>query len=433
MRAFFSFALATLFIFAGRTATAADKPNIILILADDLGYECIGANGGESYPTPNLDRLAATGVRFEHCYSQPLCTPTRVQLMTGQYNVRNYVRFGFLDPNQKTFAHLFKDAGYSTCIVGKWQLENGPNGPKHFGFDESYLWQLTRRPPRYANPGLEINGREVDFSNGEYGPDLVNNHALDFVTRHKSDPFLLYYPMMLTHAPFQPTPDSPDWDPKAIGEKVNHAPRHFGEMVTYMDKLVGRLVVKLDELKLREKTLILFVGDNGTGYGMKSKWKGIEVTGGKSHPTDAGMRVPLIANQPGVVAAGKVVSDLIDTTDFLPTICDAASISLPASGTFDGRSFIPQTRGQEGNKRQSIYCWYAPNKGNEVDTAQEFARTHEFKLYRDGSFFRVDSSKYTEEKLETEQLTPVALATKAQLQAVLDQYRDVRPKQLDVR
>src|SRR6478672_2208417 len=103
-------------------APAAGRPNIVLIMADDLGYETIGANGGTSYKTPALDRLAATGVRFERCFVQPLCTPTRVQLMTGAYNVRNYIDFGNMDPNLVTFGNLFRDAGYATCIVGKWQL-----------------------------------------------------------------------------------------------------------------------------------------------------------------------------------------------------------------------------------------------------------------------------------------------------------------------
>ena len=113
-------------------------------------------------------------MRFEHCHVQPLCTPTRAQLMTGLYNVRNYGHFGALDPQATTFAHLLKKAGYATGIAGKWQLGGGFDGPKKFGFDEYCLWQLTRRPPRYANPGLEINGKEVDFKKGEYGPDVVN-------------------------------------------------------------------------------------------------------------------------------------------------------------------------------------------------------------------------------------------------------------------
>src|SRR5438105_12816444 len=114
--------LATGFLAAPVAAADTKRPNVVFILADDLGYECVGADGGTSYKTPNLDRLAAGGVRFERCHVQPLCTPTRVQLMTGLYNVRNYTRFDHLDPSQKTFAHLFKQAGYATGIAGKWQL-----------------------------------------------------------------------------------------------------------------------------------------------------------------------------------------------------------------------------------------------------------------------------------------------------------------------
>ena len=178
---------------------AEHKPNIVLILIDDFGYECVTADGGESYRTPVMDRLAATGVRFEQCHAQPLCTPTRVQLMTGIGNKRNYTHFAHLDPSQKTFGNLLKDAGYATCITGKWQLSNGFNGPAHFGFDEYCLWQLKRRPGRYKNPGLEINGKLHDYTKNEYGPDIVSDYALDFITRKKDVPFFLYYPMMLTH------------------------------------------------------------------------------------------------------------------------------------------------------------------------------------------------------------------------------------------
>ena len=229
----------------GVTAESISRPNIVLIMADDLGYETIGANGGESYKTPVLDRLAAEGARFNHCYVQPLCTPTRVQLMTGLYNVRNYAEFGRLDRSARTFAHFFQEAGYKTGIAGKWQLGREPDSPAHFGFAEHCLWQHLRRPPRYANPGLEIDGEIRDFSGGEYGPDIVNDYALDFIRRHRDEPFVLYYPMILAHAPFQPTPDSPDWDAKAIGEQVNNSPTHFADMVAYMDKLLGKVVATL--------------------------------------------------------------------------------------------------------------------------------------------------------------------------------------------
>src|SRR5687767_10570193 len=131
-------------VLAAALGAADRKPNVILIMADDFGYEAVTANGGESYQTPHLDRLAATGMRFEQCHVQPLCTPTRAQLMTGIYKVRNYIEFGLLDPKATTFAHLLKQAGYATGICGKWQLGQSKDRPQQFGFDESYLVQHPR-------------------------------------------------------------------------------------------------------------------------------------------------------------------------------------------------------------------------------------------------------------------------------------------------
>jgi len=410
--------------FVVSSAPAERRPNVILILADDFGYECVGANGGTSYPTPALDRLAATGARFEHCYVQPLCTPTRMQLMTGLYNVRNYVMFGRMDPKARTFAHRFKEAGYVTCIAGKWQLGRARELPKQFGFDEACLWQHLRRPPRYANPGLEINGVEKDFHNGEYGPDLVNDYALDFIVRQKDKPFLLYYTMMLTHAPYQPTPDSPDWDAKAEGEKVNQSPRHFGEMTSYMDKLVGKLVARVEALGLRERTLILFVGDNGTGRGTPSQMGSRTVVGGKGSVTAEGMRVPLIANWPGKIAAGKVIGDLVDSTDFLPTLCDAAALAAPAG--LDGRSFFPQLSGRPSHPREWVYCWYSPR----AEPPQECAFNQRFKLMRDGTL-RAFGYGANDSLVDRTQLTEPDRVAVKRLQAGLDQFRNARLTELD--
>lgn len=411
------------------TATAAKpKPNIIFIVGDDFGYECVTANGGQSYQTPNLDRLAAAGTRFEQCHVQPLCTPTRAQLMTGRYNVRNYLNFGTLLRTETTFGHLLKKAGYATGVCGKWQLGREPDSPRHFGFDESYLWQHTRRPPRYANPGLEHNGVEKEFPQGSYGPKLINDFALDFITRHKGVPFFLYYPMLLTHDPFQPTPDSADWNPATRDENLQRNVKYFADMTAYMDRMIGRLDARLGELGIRENTLLLFTGDNGTGAGVTSRFNGIDYKGGKGTTTQRGTHVPLIASWPAVMKQSRVNRDLISSTDFLPTICEAAGISVPTN--VDGVSFLPQLRGEKGAPREWLYCWYSPRQARNL-TVREFASNHDHKLYRTGQFYDLAADPFEEKPLDTTAITRDQTAAKGKLQKVLDQFKDARPPQLD--
>jgi len=404
------------------------QPNIILIMADDFGYECVGANGGESYQTPHLDRLAATGMRFEQCHVQPLCTPTRVQLMTGMYNVRNYTGFGTIDQNVTTFAHLLKGGGYVTAVAGKWQLGQPRRLPQQLGFDESCLWQHTRRPARYANPGLEYNGEERDFNQGEYGPKLVNDFAIDFVTRNKNRPFFLYYPMILTHAPYVPTPDSTDWNPLTRDDIEGRDVRHFAEMVAYMDKMIGRLVAKLDKLGIRKNTLLLFLGDNGTGRNITSQFKGRPYRGGKGLTNARGTHVPLIVNWPARVSAGKVCRDLIDSTDFLPTLCEAAGVELPACLAIDGHSFFPQLVGKEGCPRQWIYCWYARNGGAKADV--EFAMTATLKAYRNGEVFDLARDPFEEQPVSEDDLNKTQRNTVRTLIKVMGQFANARPAHL---
>lgn len=426
--------LGTVLSLAGARAAAKEKPststrpNIVLIMADDFGYECVTANGGESYRTPNLDRLAAAGVRFEDCHVQPLCTPTRVQLMSGRYNVRNYVNFGTLPRTETTFAQLLKKGGYATGICGKWQLGREKDSPRHFGFDESCLWQHTRRPPRYANPGLEYNGVERDFRQGEYGPALVNDFALDFITRHKERPFLLYYPMMLTHDPFQPTPDSPDWDPKAIGEKVLRDVKHFADMTTYLDRMVGNIDAKLTELGIRENTLLLFVGDNGTSPSVTSRFQGGDYRGGKGTTTARGTHVPLIASWPAAIKRGRINADLIGSVDFLPTLCEVAGVATPTDT--DGVSFLPQLRGESGTPRTWLYSWYSPRQKPDL-TVKEFAFDHDYKLYRDGRLFDLSRDPFEDRPLEAGSRSVAAAEAEVRLRAVLDRFQDARPATLD--
>lgn len=389
---------------------AGEKPNIVLIMADDVSWEAFGCYGAEDYKTPNLDRLAAGGLRFTHCFSTPICTPSRVKLMTGQYNFRNYTHFGYLNPKDKTFGHMLKAAGYKTAIAGKWQL-NGlynklpghkdPTRPQKAGFDESLLWQVTTGKSkkvgggeRFWSPPLEKNGKFISMekNQGKYGPDLMCDFLCDFMERNKDEPFFAYYPMVLVHDPFVPTPDTIGDAPRTQEANKNNRnnsvaqKKNFVAMVEYMDKLVGRLEKKIKDLGLAENTIILFTADNGTHTRITSRWNGQDITGGKGGMTDMGTHVPLIASWPGTAPKGKIYNDLIDFTDFYTTFAEAAGVKMGDDDPVDGRSFLPRLRGERGNPRDWVLCHYQPywNK-----TPGQFARTQQFKLYRDGRFYEV--------------------------------------------
>ncbi|MEM0897507.1 MAG: sulfatase-like hydrolase/transferase [Verrucomicrobiota bacterium] len=299
---------------------SADRPNVIVIMADDIGWECFSCYGGQNNKTPHVDALAASGMRFENAHSQPICTPSRVQIMTGIYNNRNYVKFGLLDPEATTFGHLMKETGYRTLVAGKWQLEGGFEGPNNFGFDEYCLWQLTRRPSRYPNPGLEINGEEKDFKNGEFGPDLVTDYICEFIEKNKGEPFFVYYPMIAPHWPFLPTPDSDEWDPTmwkdAKGEPGGFkGPEYWDDMVLYTDKMVGKVMMKLEETGLRENTLVIFTGDNGTYESVTSDFRGQKYVGGKGKSKDNGTHVPFVVSWPAVIKPTYFWPRKSDVTD----------------------------------------------------------------------------------------------------------------------
>ncbi len=377
------------------------KMNVILIMADDFGYECLGVNGSDSYKTPNIDRLAQRGIKFNYCHSNPLSTPTRVQLMTGKYNARNYTAFGKLERKEVTFGNILKEAGYATCIAGKWQLGKELDSPQHFGFEQSCLWQHANgaydshhNDSRYANPILEYNSKKKEYINNEFGPDIDCDFIINFIRENKSRPFFAYYPMILTHAPFIPTPGSPDWAGKR-SESSKGDPRYFPGMVQYTDMLVGRIIDEIDKLGLTDNTLIIFTGDNGTDRPILSSLNGKPYPGGKGQTIDSGTHVPLIVSYPGG-EKGTENNNLIDFTDFLPTLCDVAKVDIPVNIEIDGQSFYPQLKGETKGVREWIYCWYAPRDVDDKK-AKVFARNHQYKLYRSGEFYDVVAD-FNEEK-----------------------------------
>ena len=415
--------------------TNIQKPNIVLIMADDLGYECVNSYGGTSYNTPNLSVLANTGMQFENCHSQPICTPSRVKLMTGKSNKKNHVEFGYLDPKEKTFSQILRKSGYATLIAGKWQLGKDVSLPNHFGFDEHLLWQLSTtgrdslaRDKRYVNPVLEQNGKLYEKNQGRYSTDMIVDYINDFMMRKKNQPFLVYYPMILTHCPFVPTPHSKDWNAFDMGSKTYKGnAKYFGDMVSYMDFSIGRIVNKIDQLGLRENTIILFIGDNGTDKPIVSMMDNIEVEGGKGKTTDNGTHVPLIVNWKGVIKPNSKSRNLVDFSDFFPTLFDLAGVPVEASMDLDGVSFYPELTNKNGPKRKWIHTWYNRNGGsNPLFRSHEWVRNENYKMYVGNRFYNVKKDPYEKNIIPYSEMSKEEKGIRKEFIEVLGSYAYLR-------
>lgn len=411
--------------------------HILLIMADDIGIEAFGSYGGETFATPHLDQLAKEGMQFSHAYAQPLCTPTRVQIMTGKYNHRNWQAFGIMPPEERTFGHMMSDLGYKTLIAGKWQLtsydppefpgaeqrRNTGMHPRDAGFDEYLLFHAEHtedKGSRFANPTFLKNG-ELITEEGTYGEDVSVDYILDFMARHAEDRTFVYFPMALPHSPFNPTPDSEVWqDPT---RRLENDPKYYPDMVEYMDTLVGRLVAGLEAMGQRDDTLILFYSDNGSFKGFTSIMSGMMIRGGKSFPIQTGVRVPLIASWPNGTPAGSHRRDLVDASDFVPTLLDLAGHHAPDDGQLDGQSFAPQLRGHDHpSPRDYVFVWYDPRPGHGKTHLGRsvFALDHDYKLYDDGRLMKLDLMLPIEVELPLDNLTPTAVAARTKLQGVID-------------
>ena len=408
-------------------ATAADKPvNVLLIMADDIGFECFSSYGSKEYSTPRLDALAAAGIRFENCHSTPVCTPSRVNLLSGKSNVFNYEDFGIYPAGEPTFAHQFRQSGYATAVAGKWQLLTAEGGthPNEAGFDTYCLWNtpLTSRE-RYWNPSLEIDGASMGLPDNSYGPDVCTDFLADFITScaETDTPFLAYYPMILVHDPFLPTPNSKD-----RGETSDK--KNFIDMVNTMDALVGRLVDTLEANGVRDNTLIIFTADNGTNKNLVSEFNGQRISGGKGYTRDHGTHVPLIANWPGRIPAKQVNRDLIAFSDFLPTMVEAAGLPPKESTDADGVSFWPQCLSERGNPREWIYGYYFPHpyakKFNDSNNHPEvrYARDRRYKLYDNGDLYDTQMDIMETAVIDLAVAAPTVKQAHRNLQAAINAY-----------
>lgn len=417
------FSLGLLLVCLACSQQAKERPNIVLILIDDLSHFGLGTYGGvevnstrglfSGYPTstPRMDEIARQGVRCENAFAYPLCENTRIALMSGLNNDRNFLNCKLQHASDITFGDLFQRAGYATGIFGKWKQTRGTreiHGKDYifeFGWDEFCCFDVIDEGQRFINPNLVINGEifnyrgrtDLDPETGRrwYGPDICNRHALDFIERNKDQSFFLYYPMLLVHDDHKPTPDTkPDsifdhFDEANHNRDGHHGDdqRYFSDMLSYTDKLIGKVIDKLEEHGLSENTLVVVMGDNGTKEAFSHTLRdGTIYPARKGGNTDNGLHVPLLLRMPTVIPSEqdtRTYRGLVNLTDVFPTLAEAAGIEIPYQKKMDGISFWSQVTGEsESEHRDVIYTWY---NGNNPYTFEEnilrYAFNQEFKRY----------------------------------------------------
>ncbi|MCA9424489.1 MAG: sulfatase [Candidatus Omnitrophica bacterium] len=352
-----------------------EKPNIVLILADDLGWSDVSFMGSQYYETPHLDQLAREGMKFTNAYTNaPNCAPTRACLMTGLYTPRHGIftvgtsergesrnrklipipNKTELDPRFTTLPEVLKAAGYHTASIGKWHLGKGKEGgPQAHGFDLNIGGDNEGRTRShfapYHNPNLE------EGPDGEYLTDRLTDEAIHYIEAHQSSPFFLYLPHYAVHTPIQAKEEKI--------EKYRHKPPHGGQnnptyaaMIESLDEGVGRIMETLDRLDLRRKTLVIFFSDNGGHGGITSN---APLRGMKGMLYEGGIRVPLVLSLPGTIAQDSVSDTPVIGIDFFPTLLEIAGVAKPADLNLDGLSFASLLLGEGQPSDRSLF-WHFP-------------------------------------------------------------------------
>jgi arylsulfatase A len=406
-----AFPLAFLFLcVAGGIATASDakKPNIIFVLADDLGIDGVSCYGADSHKTPRIDALADSGIRFQTCYAAPLCGPSRCLLMTGRYAFRTGGLTngswraggpGAKSADEYPMAKLMKQAGYATGQAGKWRQVG--ELPGDWGFDE-FLTDNTASG-WYWETRYNKNGKELNLPEGTYGPDVIQDFTFDFIRRHKDKPFFFYYALHLVHAPILRTPDTKPG--------TTDKDKLYDDNIHYMDKQLGALIDELERQGLRQNTLVIFSGDNGTAAGRPSPVGGRMINGWKGSMLEGGSRVPFIASWPAVTPKGKVFQDIVSFADPYSTFAEIAGVKPPEGWKPDGHSIAPQLRGEPGKPRDWAYVqldghWYVREPG--------------FKMNETAQLFDMSDAPFVEKFIAPEDDMPQSKAARKRLTAVLE-------------
>ncbi len=466
-----------------QAAKKTEKQNVVLMLVDDISYFGISSYGSKKITTttkkesvtvdvktPNIDRIASQGVQCTHAYAHALSEATRVALMTGMNNGRNFLEPKALHESQITFGDVFQRAGYATGMFGKWKQTRGTmeiSAQKYistFGWDEYACFDVFTELQRYINPVLVVNdevetyrGRtDLDPDTGRrwYGPDIYNRMALEFIDKHKDEPFFLYYPLVLIHAEHRPTPDTrpkTEFDTMPEGDKSYNDIHYLSDMIEYADKMIGRVVDKIESLGLRDNTLIVVMGDNGSVGATFEMVNGEVHVGGKGEINYAGEQVPLIFSKPGTIATSGtdkpiLYDGVVDLTDIYPTIMESCGVEIPNAEQIDGVSMWDQLSGKSSKPhRDYVYKWYNANyKQTQTEFITRYAHTADHKYYAavpefpEGRFFDLKEDpreyggklgpmitkykKYWHGGIEMDQLTEEQKKIMAELKKVTDAH-----------
>ncbi len=340
-----------------------------------MGYETVSFNSVSNYHTPNIDRLAQEGFVFTNCDAQPLCCPTRIKLMSGQLNYRNYKGWGSFDLEFPAIGKIMQQAGYATGVFGKWHMNKSP---EDMGFDEHSLFMGSPGDLPYPeffnryfyNCPIVEDGKDTVVA---YSPDRFNQRVLSFIDDYKKQPFFIYYPLSLAHNPFEPTPDSRD-STSEVWQK------NFEDMVGYADKMIGNVVEKLKREGLYENTIIFYTADNGTKTLAHYMENGEVIFGGKGTMRVDGVHVPLVVKYDGT---HKILDDLVDFSDFYPTIASLADIPREAlSKQIDGVSLHPLLKNEIRESKPFIFSVF-------FHPLNAYIRDKDYKYYLDGRLYHI--------------------------------------------
>ena len=352
---------------------AKRRPNIVIILADDLGHGDLGVTGAPDIRTPRLDRLASEGVRFTHAYANaPVCSPTRAALLSGQYQQRAGVgRVIYANERELGLSHqvellpaYLRKAGYATGIIGKWHLGYPKTHfPTRFGFDEFTGFvagniDYFAHTDRLGNADL-WRGEEA-ITDDRYFTDLIADEAIDFINRHEDEPFFLYLPFNAPHDPFQGPEHRDTAGNQEVTRKVNRTREVLRAMIESLDANIGRVLDRLDETDLGANTAIFFFSDNG---GVRSLARNAPFRGHKATLWEGGIRTPFFARFTGRFPAGTTVADMVIGMDLFPTALALAGVTPPADRPMDGLNLLPLIEGKQTLKRDTLYFRYEGPRG----------------------------------------------------------------------